>query len=206
MPDDPSTLSTLSSLSPSPAAPAWSAAPASLASPASGTVSALRRAARGALALLALALPFELRAPLARVGPLQLSSVELVLYVALALSAAAIAVELLPPLTKLPWREIARRHAGVVLFAIVLVASAARAPLARADAMKFALRNMGGIALFVAAANLLRAPAAALTVTVAMGIGAVMAAVTMWCELHVPGAARALAPARAARTTSSPRP
>jgi len=198
MPDDPSTLSTLSSLSPSSPAPTWSEAPESLASPGSGAVSTLQRAARGALALTALALPFELGAPLARVGPLQLSSVELVLYVALALSAAAIAVDVLPRLTRLPWREIAQRHAGVALFAIVLLASAARAPLARADAMKFALRNMGGIALYVAAANLLRAPAAALTVALAMGIGAVMAAVTMWCELHVPGAARALAPFHAA--------
>ena len=88
----------------------------------------------------------------------------------------------------------AARHAGVALFAIVLLASAARAPLARADAIKFALRNLGGIALYVAAANLLRAPRAALTTALAMSTGAVVAALLMWAELHVPGAAAALTP------------
>jgi len=190
MPDRQSTLSTLSPSSPS---PTWSAASASPAAPGSRAVFALRRAARGALALTALALPFELAAPLARVGPLQLSSVELILYVALALSAAAIAADVLPRLKELPWRGIAARHAGVALLAIVLLTSALHAPLARGDAMKFALRNMGGIALYVAAANMLRAPAAALTVTVAMSIGAVVAAILMWAELHVPGAGAALA-------------
>src|SRR5262245_34789970 len=156
--------------------------------------SSLSRLARAALALLALALPFELVAPLARVGPLELSSVELVLYVALGLSAAAILVEILPAWKRLPWRRIAARHAGVAAFALVLVLSAARAPLARPDAIKFALRNLGGIALYVAAANLLRTPAAALTTAVAMSMGAVVAASLMWAELHLPGAAAALLP------------
>jgi hypothetical protein len=155
-------------------------------------------AARAALATVAFALPFELVAPLARVGPLQLTSVELVLYVALALSAAAIALDLLPRWKELPWRAIARRHAGVIAFALVLLLSALRAPLARADALKFALRNLGGIALYVAAANLLRAPRAALTTAIAMSIGAVVAASLMWAELHVPGAAEALVPFHAA--------
>ena len=60
--------------------------------------------------------------------------------------------------------------------------------------MKFALRSLGGIALYVAAANLLRAPRAALTTAIAMSIGAVVAACLMWAELHLPGAAAALAP------------
>jgi hypothetical protein len=50
----------------------------------------LPRAARAALAVLAFALPFELVRPLGHIGPLQLTSVELVLYVALAISAIAI--------------------------------------------------------------------------------------------------------------------
>jgi hypothetical protein len=176
--------------------PIWSttSSSASATSPATGVAPGLRRAAIGALALVALALPFELVAPLARVGPLQLSSVELPLYLALALAAVAIAADVLPRWKQLPWRAIARRHGGVALFALVLVLSAARAPLARPEAMKFALRNLGGIALYVAAANLLRAPAAALTAAVAMSIGAVVASVLMWAELHVPGAAAALEP------------
>jgi hypothetical protein len=150
--------------------------------------------ARAALALLAFALPFELVAPLGHVGPLQLTSVELILYVALALSAAAIAIDVLPEWKRLPWRRIATRHAGVIVFGLVLLLSALRAPLARADAMKFALRSLGGIALYVAAANLLRTPRAALTTAIAMSIGAVVAACLMWAELHLPGAAAALAP------------
>ena len=133
-------------------------------------------------------------APLARLGPLQLTSVELVLYVALALSAAAIAIDLLPDWKRLPWRQIAARHAGVLAFAVVLVLSALRAPLGRADAIKFALRNLGGIALYVAAANLLRAPAAALTTAVAMSIGARRGRVH-----HVGRASPARAPRRRSR-------
>jgi hypothetical protein len=154
----------------------------------------LRPTARAALALLAFALPFELVAPLGHVGPLRLSSVELVLYVALALSGAAIAVDVLADWKQLAWRRIAVRHMGVAAFALVLLLSAARAPLARPDAIKFALRSFGGIALYVAAGNLLRTPRAALTTAVAMSIGAVVAASLMWAELHVPGAAAALAP------------
>ena len=154
----------------------------------------LSRIARAAIASLAFALPFEPVAPLARVGPLQLTSVELFLYVALALSAAAIVTDLLPRWRQLPWRRIAVVHAGVAAFALVLLLSAARAPLARPDAIKFALRNLGGIALYVAAANLLRAPAAALTTAIAMSIGAVVAAILMWAELHVPGVSDALTP------------
>jgi len=152
----------------------------------------LRQVAQAALALLALALPFELVQPLASVGPLELTSAELFLYLALALSAAAIALEVLPDWKRVSWRQLAVRHAGVALFAIVLVLSAARAPLGRPEAIKFALRNVGGIALYVAAANLLRAPTAALTTTVAMTIGAVVASSLMWAELHLPGAAAAL--------------
>ena len=58
--------------------------------------------ARAALAVLAFALPFELVKPLGRVGPLALTSVELVLYVALGLSALAIAVDVLPRLEAAP--------------------------------------------------------------------------------------------------------
>ena len=158
------------------------------------TASWLRHAARAALALLALALPFELVQPLARIGPLQLTSTELFLYLALALSATAIAVGVLPGWRRIEWRRLAIRHGGIALFAIVIIVSALRAPLGRPDAIKFALRNVGGIFVYVAAANLLRAPAAALTTMAAMAIGAVVAASLMWAELHLPGAAAALRP------------
>jgi hypothetical protein len=150
--------------------------------------------ARAALAVLAFALPFELVKPLGHVGPLALTSVELVLYVTLALSALAIAADVAPNWRGLRWRELAIRHAGVAAFALVLIVSAARAPLARPEAIKFALRNVGGIALYVAASNLLRAPTAALTTALAMAIGAVVSGILMWAELHLPSAAAALAP------------
>jgi O-antigen ligase len=207
-----------------PITPTTPTTPTSSASPAMSLSGWLPRAARAALAVLAFALPFELVRPLGHIGPLQLTSVELVLYVALAISAIAILMGGVrvgaptlplpnPPamgsakqssaspyaiavniLRTLPWRRIATRHAGVAAFALVLLLSAARAPLARPEAIKFALRNLGGIALYVAAANLLRAPRAALTTCVAMAIGAVVAASLMWAELHVPGAAGALMP------------
>jgi hypothetical protein len=150
--------------------------------------------ARAALALLGFALPFELVRPLAHAGPLALTSVEAVLYPALALSAVAIVIGVLPDWRRLDWRQLAFRHAGVAAFALVLLVSAARAPLARPDAIKFALRNVGGIALYVAAANLLRAPTAALTAAGAMAIGAVVSGALMWADLNLPAAAAALAP------------
>jgi hypothetical protein len=137
--------------------------------------------------------PLRAGQALGRVGPLALTSVELVLYVALGLSALAIAVDVLPHL---------RRLRGVSLPSATRASWRSpsccwcRRPAHRSPAGrdKFALRNIGGIALYVAAANLLRAPRAALTTALAMAIGAVVSGILMWADLHVPSVAAALAP------------
>src|SRR5262245_9072726 len=119
-------------------------------------VSRSRVVARGAMLVAAAALPFELAWPLARVGPLQLSSVELPLYVALALWLASYLVG-----AAVRWRagglpsasEIRRRlraaprvYVALASFCLVLVVSAVLAPVFRGAAVKFALRSLGGVA------------------------------------------------------------
>ncbi|HVZ86955.1 MAG TPA: hypothetical protein VHG72_08295, partial [Polyangia bacterium] len=123
----------------------------------------LRSSGRVALLALAVVLPFEAIEPLARVGPLQLSSVELFLYLALAAWGASLAAGFAAG-----DRDLARRvgrwppaHRAVIALALVTFVSAAAAPDARAPAVKFALRSAGGMLLYAAAADLLRAPGAA---------------------------------------------
>jgi O-antigen ligase len=154
----------------------------------------MRTAARASLVLLALLLPFEPRQPLARLGPLELTLVELALYAAIALGAAAIAVDFVRCRGRVTWRDAARRHAVAIAWLLALALSAAGADLARAEALKFALRAAGGIALYVVAAASLQAPAAALAVAGAVVAGAAIAALAMCAEIHVAGAAAALAP------------
>ena len=154
----------------------------------------MRTAARASLVLLALVLPFEPRQPLAHIGPLELTLVELALYVAIALGGAAIAVDLARAGGRIAWRDAARRHAVAIAWLLALALSAAAADFARADALKFALRAAGGIALYVVAAASLRAPAAALAVAAAIVAGATVAALAMCPEIHVAGAGAALAP------------
>ena len=92
------------------------------------------------------------------------------------------------------WRDAARRHAVAIAWLLALALSAAAADVARADAVKFALRAAGGLALYVVTAAMLRRTAA-VALLVAGGIvgGATIAALAMCAEIHVPGAA-ALAP------------
>src|SRR5262249_22106515 len=111
----------------------------------------LRAAGRGLLVLLAAALPFELVRALAKVGPLEISSVELFLYAALTLWGLVVLAGQLgrgaPSLSDAlgRWRARARGqaaalgdpHVAVAAWAAVLIASAALAPADRAAAMKF---------------------------------------------------------------------
>jgi hypothetical protein len=90
-------------------------------------VDGLRALARGALLLLAALLPFERIEPLAHLGPLQLSSVELFLYLALAAWGAALVAgwwagerDLFARLRRAP-----RAHWAVIAFAAALFVSAA---------------------------------------------------------------------------------
>jgi hypothetical protein len=172
------------------------------------TTSALDTVARAAFMLLAALLPFELIAPITRLGPLVLTSVELALYAALGAGAAAIAVGALarpggpglrgplrgPLLGPLRGLRLTARDAAVGVLAVVLLVSAARAPLLRATAFKFALRSIGGMALFFVAARVLRRRGAALAVAACLTGGALVAALLIFWDRRSPGAAAALAP------------
>jgi len=87
-------------------------------------------------------LPFELVRPVAPLGPLQLSSVELFLYATIALWAAARGTELAPhgiadrarrPLTW--WRRLPEAQRATAVWAVVLVISALLAPIERPQAL-----------------------------------------------------------------------
>jgi O-antigen ligase/polysaccharide polymerase Wzy-like membrane protein len=141
-------------------------------------VERLRACGRAALMVLAALLPFEKLEPLARIGPLQLSSVELFLYLALGVWGATLIAgwwagerDLLERLERAPFA-----HRAVAAFGLVLLLSAAVAPAARGTALKFALRSLGGMLLYAAAADLLRAPGATARVAKALVAGGLAAA------------------------------
>ncbi len=152
-------------------------------------VAAMRTAARASLVLLALVLPFEPRQPIAHLGPLELTLVELALYAAIALGGAVIVADFARRGWRISWRDAARRHAVAIAWLLALALSAAAADFARADAVKFALRAAGGLALYVVAAAMVRRTAAvALVVAGGIVAGATIAALAMCAEIHVPGA------------------
>jgi hypothetical protein len=147
-------------------------------------VERLRACGRAALTVLAALLPFEKLEPLARIGPLQLSSVELFLYLALAVWGAALVTgwwagerDLLERLERAPFA-----HRAVAVFGLVLLLSAALAPALRGTAVKFALRSLGGMLLYAAAADLLRAPGATARVAQALVGGGLAAALLAVAE------------------------
>jgi O-Antigen ligase len=149
-------------------------------------VERLRASGRAALVFLAALLPFEKLETLARIGPLQLSSVELFLYLALAVWGAALVAgwwagerDLLERMERAPFA-----HRAVAMFGLVLFLSAALAPAARGTAMKFALRSVGGMLLYAAAADLLRAPGATTRVAKALVGGALVASLLAVAETH----------------------
>jgi hypothetical protein len=147
-------------------------------------VERLRAFGRAALMVLAALLPFEKLDPLAHIGPLQLSSVELFLYLALAAWGATLVAawwagerDLLERLERAP-----SAHRAVAVFGLVLLLSAALAPAARGTALKFALRSLGGMLLYAAAADLLRAPGATARVAKALVGGGLAAALLAVAE------------------------
>jgi hypothetical protein len=161
----------------------------------------LRWLGRTSLALLAAVLPFELVRPVAPLGPLQLSSVELFLYATVALWAAARGTELAPrgvadrarrPLTW--WRRLPEAQRAAAVWAVVLLISALVAPIQRPAALKFALRSLGGVALFVAAADLLDSRQAISRTLIGLAIGATIGALLMALEVGVAGVSRLLRP------------
>jgi hypothetical protein len=148
------------------------------------------RVAGGLLVLLAFVLPFE--APLFRLGPLQITSVELTLYAMLASWGGAVAWDVVR--RRSSWRDAAavlRRDPvalGAALWGAVLFTSAVGAPSYRAAALKFALRSASGILAFFAARALARSPDVARRVSLALVAGALASAASALVDWLAPGA------------------
>lgn len=149
-----------------------------------GLVGALRSGGRASLVLLAALLPFEMARPLARVGPLQLSGVELFLYLALALWGASVAARWVRgPRGGVTGRwRLAAPDLAVLVWTLVLFASALSAPAWRGTAFKFALRSLSGILLYAAAVDLLGDSVAIARVAQALAVGAISAALLLLME------------------------
>jgi O-Antigen ligase len=116
----------------------------------------LCRRGRDLLLLLAVALPFE--APLFRLGPIQITTVELVLYATLATWLASVALDGFLFRPSRWWTAIRGADGltqGATLFAAATFVSAFAAPSPNAAPMKFALRTLSGILLFFCARSLL---------------------------------------------------
>jgi hypothetical protein len=157
-------------------------------------VERLRTGARATLLVLAAALPFELVEPVTHVGPLQLSSVELFLYLTLAMWGASLLGAL-----ALRERSLAglfggrsATHRAVAWCALALLLSALLAVAPRGPGFKFALRSAGGMLLFAAAADLLRARGAVARTAAALTAGALAAALLAVVEVRSSNAAALL--------------
>lgn len=137
-------------------------------------------ATRAAICALAAVLPFELRAPLFVLGPIGVTSVELVLY-------AALVIAILDA-----WRHRRDLHPPepVVLAALawlaVVAVSAMAAPAHRDEALKFAIRSGGGVLLCVATAQAIRTRAQLAAVAAALAGGAVVSTLLALLEMRSP--------------------
>ncbi|HXX70215.1 MAG TPA: hypothetical protein VEK07_23750 [Polyangiaceae bacterium] len=156
------------------------------------------RLARNLLVLLALVLPFEV--PLFRLGPLQITTVELSLYAVLAAWGVATALDWVAHPSS--WRAAVAAlaadpltRAAAASFSALLV-SALAAPSHRAAALKFTLRSLSGILLLFAARSLARPPETARRILLALSAGALLSAATALLELLVPSTAAFWSPFR----------
>ncbi len=158
----------------------------------SRTVFSLRWFAQSALVVLAAALPFELVRPVAPLGPLELSSVEVFLYAAVGLWFASRALALAKRTGPAAsggagvrgwWRGLPESHRAVAAWSLALVLSGLFAPLERGAAIKFALRSLGGVVLFLAASDLLDSRRIVWRTLTGLAIGAGFAALLMAFEI-----------------------
>jgi hypothetical protein len=151
--------------------------------------------ARVFLMALAIALPFE--APVCRMGPLLLTSTEILLYVALAAWAIGRGLE-----EARRWRARAPASPGarpgwrgdrlgwaVATWLAVIVLAALAAPAYRGAALKHALRALGGGALFFAVRDLVRPAAQARALALALVAGALLSAAAAVVEAALPASA-----------------
>ncbi len=137
-----------------------------------------------ALAVLALALPFELRTPIVTLGPIAITNVEAILYTVIVLWIAGVLHR-----RRLHWTL---AHSAVLAWLIVQFVSALFAPIERDAAIKFALRSAGGALLFFIAADWTRSHRRVAAIMSAVAIGAVTSALAGWLEIESSAAQRAL--------------
>lgn len=127
------------------------------------------RVAFAALMILAAALPFESNQPLLVVGPLGITSVELLLYAAILLWAVC------RPPSVLRWGSV---HSAVAGCALATIGSAVLAPSAGLAASKFALRSLAGLAIFFVVSDLTASARRVAPAMLALGAGS--AAAALW--------------------------
>jgi hypothetical protein len=133
---------------------------------------------------LAFFLPFEARRPVLPLGFVQITGVELLLYLVLAAWGIGWVAGV--------WRSWSTCHSGVMIWAVVIVLSASFAPFERAAAFKFALRSLGGCALFFAAADFSTSLRRVRQFVIALAAGASISALAGCAEIAWPPAARLL--------------
>ena len=134
------------------------------------------------LLALPLVLPFEV--PLFPLGPLVLTSAELVLYPLLALWAAGRVSGGRRPRWPADWLG----RAALIWLGVVVL-SALLAPSHRGEALKAALRALAGGLLFFAAGDLLRSPVRARRLALVVVAGALLSAAAALVEVLVPSTA-----------------
>ncbi len=129
-------------------------------------------------------LPFELKTPLFAVGPIGITSVEVVIYLTIAVWGASRLTT-----KRLNWSA---AHTAIAAWGLVLVISALLAPSYRFESVKFALRSLGGCALCFAVADFIRSPRSAALTGLALLAGSIISAASALAEAWLPGASRFL--------------
>ena len=131
-----------------------------------------------ALGLLAALLPFELTQPALSVGPIGVTNVELALYLVLMVWAT---IWLRGPRSAWTWV-----HSAVAAWLAVGLLAALLAPTGRGEALKFALRTLGGGALFYATLDLVSTRRQITWIALAICAGAVLSATAGVAEVWLP--------------------
>lgn len=148
------------------------------------TAAIARGWSRALLFLLAAILPFELASAWFSLGPISITSVELVLYLTLGFWALGVVVS-----RRLTWSA---THWAVFCWSGVVIASGLAADQHQAAALKFGLRAISGCLLFVAVADLVTSARQVGWLLVALTFGAAISAVCGVLEITSPTVAQIL--------------
>jgi hypothetical protein len=136
------------------------------------------------LLILAALLPFELTRPLISLGPIDLSSVEVILYGCIALWLITRLI-----IRRTHWTPL---HSAAAIWIVAMALSSVFAPGNQADAIKFTLRSLGGGLLFFATVDICRTARRVALVMSAIAIGATISALAGNVEVLIPSASQFL--------------